>query len=255
MYCITDQYYSREKRLRIHVHAAETAADTAGPSSAAETAGPSFASLIARSEPSEKRRHRRRSPAAWLQPGRARKSKTAEDFLTADGGEAFTDDDEADLSPKYRKGGCDTIPRLALADIDTSQNALALLPSVPAETASRLKQQVPAETASRLKQLTQTSSSTDHHGVWSVIFASVLLYLILNDGVPTLGDTQQRRLDIINGLLARFYHTNIGITARLDKLTMADIRSGGARDWCDLGGPTVKGSKYKTSYAFFRNSC
>ena len=58
--------------------------------------------------------------------------------MTADGGEAFTDDDEADLSPKYRKGGCDTIhtPRLALADIDTSQNALSLLPSVPAGTAS-----------------------------------------------------------------------------------------------------------------------
>ena len=90
----------------------------------------------------------------------------------------------------------------------------------------------------------------DHHGVWSVIFASVLLYLILNDGVPTLGDTQQRRLDTINGLLTRFYHTNIGITARLDKLTMANIRPGGARDWCALGGPTVKAANTRQAMPF-----
>ena len=57
-----------------------------------------------------------------------------------------------------------------------------------------------------------------HNGVYGIIIASVIWYLIHIDGVPSLGTTQPRRLDKINEKLEAFYKEHPGISSRLDKL-------------------------------------
>ena len=44
----------------------------------------------------------------------------------------------------------------------------------------------------------------DHHGVGGVIIASVIWFLVHNDGVPSLGRTQKERLDLINTWLKEY---------------------------------------------------
>ena len=58
----------------------------------------------------------------------------------------------------------------------------------------------------------------DHNGVYGVIFASVCMYLIYNDGKPSLGRTEAERLRTINRRLDAFYKENPGVTSRLDQL-------------------------------------
>ena len=57
---------------------------------------------------------------------------------------------------------------------------------------------------------------TDHRGVYGIIFGSVTVYLIYNDGQPSLGRTQEDRLDTINRRRAAFYKENPGLSSRLD---------------------------------------
>ena len=45
----------------------------------------------------------------------------------------------------------------------------------------------------------------DHHGVYGTIFASMVMFLIYNNGKPSLGATQDARLATINHRLAVFY--------------------------------------------------
>ena len=69
----------------------------------------------------------------------------------------------------------------------------------------------------------------DHHGVYGVIFASVVMFLLLNDGVPSLGATQPARLATINHRRKVFYDENPGISARLDQLEMKNIIPAGKK--------------------------
>ena len=66
----------------------------------------------------------------------------------------------------------------------------------------------------------------DHKGVYGVIFASVVLHLIYNDGEPTLGATQPERLNTVNHRLDKFYIEG-GVSNRLDQLEMKNLSSDG----------------------------
>ena len=66
------------------------------------------------------------------------------------------------------------------------------------------------------------------------------MFLIYNDGVPSLGATQPARLDTINHRLDVFYKDNPGISSRLDQLAMKNLIPAGTAKYAALGGPTVK---------------
>ena len=92
---------------------------------------------------------------------------------------------------------------------------------------------------------------TDHHGVWGVIFGSVASYLLENDGVPSLGGTKGERLDTMNRLLKDFYKgSGSGATARIDKITNANIYPAGSADYAALGGPKVKAANTRQAMPF-----
>lgn len=55
----------------------------------------------------------------------------------------------------------------------------------------------------------------DRHGVYGVIMGSVTWYLCYNDGKPSLGTTQQERIDTVNLRLTAHYHDSPGISSRL----------------------------------------
>ena len=92
----------------------------------------------------------------------------------------------------------------------------------------------------------------DHKGVYGVIFASVLLFLIYNDGVPSLGATQPQRLDQINSQLDDYYEKYPGISSRLDKLKMKNIIPAGTADYAALSGPTVKAANTRQAMPFLK---
>ena len=93
----------------------------------------------------------------------------------------------------------------------------------------------------------------DHHGVFGVIIASTIWYLCYNDGVPTLGATQQQRLDTVNHRLDAFYTQNPGISSRLDKLQMKNILPSGTDQCAALGGPTVKAANTRQVIPFLKD--
>ena len=93
----------------------------------------------------------------------------------------------------------------------------------------------------------------DHHGVYGIIFASVLLYLIYYNGVPSLGGTHGARLATINDRLDSFYGRNPSISSRLDTLEMKHLIPKGARDYADLAGPTVKAANTRQAMPFLKD--
>ena len=94
----------------------------------------------------------------------------------------------------------------------------------------------------------------DHHGVFGVIIASTIWFLCYNDGVPTLGSTQQQRLDTVNHRLEAFYKQNPGISSPLDKLQMKkNILSFGTDQYAALGGPTVKAANTRQAIPFLKD--
>ena len=96
---------------------------------------------------------------------------------------------------------------------------------------------------------------TDHHGVWGVIFGSVVYYLLPNDGSPTLGANQKERHDEINRLLADFYKQRPGISARIDKLAITNIIPAGTADYATLGGPSIKAANTRQAMPFVQLLC
>ena len=92
----------------------------------------------------------------------------------------------------------------------------------------------------------------DHHGVYGVIIGSVIWYLVHNDGVPSLGTTQMRRLDKINGTLEAFYRDNPGISSRLDKLQKKHRMPVGTAKYAALNGPTVKAANTRHAVPFLK---
>ena len=79
----------------------------------------------------------------------------------------------------------------------------------------------------------------DHHGVYGVVFGSVVWYLCYNDGCPTPGTTQPMRLLTVNNLLKEFYRHNPAVTANVDKITMKNLKPGDGQ-YSELSGPTIK---------------
>ena len=49
----------------------------------------------------------------------------------------------------------------------------------------------------------------DHHGVYGVIIASVIWFFCINNGKPSLGATQQERLDTVNRRLEAHYRETL----------------------------------------------
>ena len=92
----------------------------------------------------------------------------------------------------------------------------------------------------------------DHHGVYGVIFASIVVYVVWNDGVPSLGATQQQRLDTVNGRLCSFYDEETEVSSQLDTLTMKNLLPAGTADYAALGGPTVKAANTRQAMPFLR---
>ena len=92
----------------------------------------------------------------------------------------------------------------------------------------------------------------DHHGVWAVIFASIVWFLCINNGQPSLGDTQQARLDTVNRRLARHYAKNKGISSTLDPLTFRNIIPAGTASYATLAGPTVKAANTRHAMPFLK---
>ena len=90
----------------------------------------------------------------------------------------------------------------------------------------------------------------DHHGVYGVIFASIVVYVVWNDGVPSLGATQPQRLDTVNGRRCSFYDEDTEVSSRLDKLTMKNLLPAGTADYAALGGPTVKAANTRQVVPF-----
>ena len=91
----------------------------------------------------------------------------------------------------------------------------------------------------------------DHHGVWGRVFGSTVWFVVSNDGVPTLGDTQQRRLDVINQLLAMWYkNEGSGVTARIDRLNANSLVPAGTAHYADLRGPTIKAANTRQAMPF-----
>ena len=93
----------------------------------------------------------------------------------------------------------------------------------------------------------------DHHGVFGVIIASIIWFLCCNDGVPTLGATQQERLDTVNGVLKSFYRKNPGVSSRLDTLKMKNIFPSGTDKYAALGGATVKAANTRQAIPFLKD--
>ena len=80
----------------------------------------------------------------------------------------------------------------------------------------------------------------DHNGVYGVTFASVCVYLIYNDGKPSLGRTEAARLRTLSHRLDVFYKENPGVTSRLDQLQKKNLLPAGEKQYAALNGPTVK---------------
>ena len=89
----------------------------------------------------------------------------------------------------------------------------------------------------------------DHHGVYGTIFASVAMFLIYNNGKPSLGATQDARLATINHRLANFYEEHKGISSRLEQLTLNTLLPGGAASYADLRAPHGQSRKHTASDA------
>ena len=92
----------------------------------------------------------------------------------------------------------------------------------------------------------------DHKGVYGVIFASVVLYLVYNDGEPTLGATQPERLNTVNHRLDKFYSEG-GVSNRLDQLEMKNLSSDGPATYAALCGPTVKAANTRHAMPFLKD--
>ena len=93
----------------------------------------------------------------------------------------------------------------------------------------------------------------DHHGVWGSVFGSTVWYLVYNDGVPTLGTTQQQRLDVINKLLTIWYQNEgFGVTSRIDKLTVNNLKPAGTAHYAGLAGPTIKAANTRQAMPFLQ---
>ena len=93
----------------------------------------------------------------------------------------------------------------------------------------------------------------DHHGVYGVIFASVLWYLVHNDGKPSLGSTQAARIEMINVYLKDFYRRNPGINSRIDRIDAKNINSTGPGDYAALGGPHIKAANTRQAMPFLKD--
>ena len=92
----------------------------------------------------------------------------------------------------------------------------------------------------------------DHKGVYGVIFASVVLHLVYNDGEPTLGATQPERLNTVNHRLDNFYIEG-GVSNRLDQLEMKNLSSDGPATYAALCGPTVKAANTRHAMPFLKD--
>ena len=124
------------------------------------------------------------------------------------------------------------------------------------EFKSRVVQQHPLTESKYFNKYTARNDlmhCADHHGVWGVIFGSVVCYLVQNDGAPSLGATQGERLGQVNCLLNTFYRNNTGVTARIDKLTMKNILPAGSADYATLGGPTIKAANTRQAMPFLQD--
>ena len=91
----------------------------------------------------------------------------------------------------------------------------------------------------------------DHKGVYGTIFASVAVYLIHNDGTPSLGANQQDRLAAINHRLNVFYSRG-GISSRLDALEMTNLLPAGPANYAHLSGPKVKAANTRQAMPVLR---
>lgn len=92
----------------------------------------------------------------------------------------------------------------------------------------------------------------DHHGVYGVIIASIIWFLCINNGKPSLGATQQDRLDTINKHLEAHYK-NTTVSSQLDPLQMKNIIPSGAGKYAALGGPTVKAANTRQAVPFLKD--
>ena len=93
----------------------------------------------------------------------------------------------------------------------------------------------------------------DHKGVYGVQIASTLVYLLDNDGVPSLGRTKGERLETINARLHDFNKgPNLNATSKLDALTESNLQPHGAKDYATLAGPTVKAANTRQSLPFLK---
>ena len=80
-----------------------------------------------------------------------------------------------------------------------------------------------------------------------------MLYLIYNNGVPSLDDTQPERLATINDRLDNFYTGNPGISSRLDQLQMKNLIPAGPAKYAALGGTTVKAANTRHAMPFLKD--
>ena len=78
------------------------------------------------------------------------------------------------------------------------------------------------------------------------------MFLIYNNGKPSLGATQDARLATINHRLASFYEEHKGISSRLEQLTLNTLLPGGSSQYADLRGPTVKAANTRQAMPMLR---
>ena len=91
----------------------------------------------------------------------------------------------------------------------------------------------------------------DHHGVYGAILGSVIWYLVVNNGKPSLGLTQPERLETINMWRKDYYEKNKGISSRIDTIEEKNVKPSGA-EYAVLHGTTIKAANTRGLVPFLK---